>query len=187
MLLGWKKQWIRSYPYSISACCCTCKSQCVLIHCWCRESQQISKIPWRNLHYQQFSPSKWVFLNLSNTSSHWLEIVWQFIRSILIFSTCTGNANWVILVAERSKYLQHSGSVLDHRSLSPVFESRRGHIWRLFHLWLRFSTFGGRSAHLAYLVHKSGRKTSFIIIIIIFQHNLSALDVFQYVNALINK
>ena len=53
-----------------------------------------------------------------------------------------------------------SGSVLDHRSLPPVFESRRGDIWRLFHLWLRFVTFGSRSAHLAYHVHKSGRKTS---------------------------
>ena len=47
-----------------------------------------------------------------------------------------------------------SGSVLDHRSLLPVFESRRGYIWRLFHLWLRFITFGGRSAHLVYHVHK---------------------------------
>ena len=61
-----------------------------------------------------------------------------------------------------------SGSVLDHRSLPPVFESRRGHVWRLFHLWIRFITFGGRSAHLAYLVYKPGRKTLIIIIIIIF-------------------
>ena len=52
------------------------------------------------------------------------------------------------------------GSVLNYRSLPPEFESRRGHIWRLFHLWLRFITFGGCSAHLAYHVHKSGRKTS---------------------------
>ena len=58
-----------------------------------------------------------------------------------------------------------SGSVLDHRSLPPVFASRRGHIWRLFHLWLRLITFVGRAAHLAYHVHKSGRKTSIIIII----------------------
>jgi len=58
-----------------------------------------------------------------------------------------------------------SGSMLDHRSLPPMFEYRRGHIWRLFRLWLRLITFGGRSAHLAYLVHKSGRKTSIIIII----------------------
>jgi len=57
-----------------------------------------------------------------------------------------------------------SGSVLDHRLLPPVFESQRGNIWRLFHLWLRFITFGGHSAQLAYHVHKSGRKTSIIII-----------------------
>ena len=59
------------------------------------------------------------------------------------------------------------GSVLDHRSLPPEFESRRGHIRKVFHLRLRFITFGGRSAHLAYRVHKSGGKTSIIIIIII--------------------
>ena len=53
-----------------------------------------------------------------------------------------------------------SSSVLDYRSLPPMFKSRRGHIWRLFRLWLCLITFGGRSAHLAYLVHKSGRKTS---------------------------
>ena len=39
--------------------------------------------------------------------------------------------------------------------LPPVFESRCGHIWRLFHLWLGFITFAGHSAHLAYIVHKS--------------------------------
>ena len=59
-----------------------------------------------------------------------------------------------------------SVSVLDHRSLPPVFESGCGHIWRLFRLSLRLITFGGRSAHLAYHVHKSGRKTSIIIIIV---------------------
>jgi len=58
-----------------------------------------------------------------------------------------------------------SGSALDHRSLPSEFESRRGHIWRLFHLSLPFVTFGGRSAHLAYLVHKSGCKTPVIIIV----------------------
>ena len=40
-------------------------------------------------------------------------------------------------------------------------------LWRLFRPWHRLIIFGGRSAHLAYLVHKSGRKTSIIIIIII--------------------
>ena len=38
---------------------------------------------------------------------------------------------------------------------------------RLFRLWLRLITFRGHSAHLANLVHKSGRKTSIIITIII--------------------
>ena len=52
------------------------------------------------------------------------------------------------------------GSVLDRRSLPPEFESWRGHIWRVFHFRLRIIPRGGRSAHLAYQVHKSGRKTS---------------------------
>jgi len=55
-----------------------------------------------------------------------------------------------------------NGSVLDYRWLPPVFESRREHIRSLFHLRLRFITFWGRSAHLAYHVHKSGRKTPII-------------------------
>ena len=64
-----------------------------------------------------------------------------------------------------------SSSVLDHRSLPPMFESQHGHIWRLFHLWLHFITFRGCSAHFAYHVHKSGRKTPIIIIMNIEQHN----------------
>jgi len=44
-----------------------------------------------------------------------------------------------------------------------MLESQRGHIWGVFHFLFRFITFGGHSAHLAYLVHKSGRKTSIII------------------------
>jgi len=47
-----------------------------------------------------------------------------------------------------------TGIMMDHRSLPPVFKSRPGHIWRVFGL-----------AHLAYHVHKSGHKTSIIIII----------------------
>jgi len=64
-------------------------------------------------------------------------------------------------------------SVLDHRSLPSVFESRRGHIWWVFHLWLRFITFGSRSVYLAYHVHKSGRKSSMNqSIIISFEYGL---------------
>jgi len=59
--------------------------------------------------------------------------------------------------------LWSSSSVLDHKSLPPMFESRCGHIWNLFHIWLRFITFWGRSAHLAYHMHKSGRKAPIII------------------------
>ena len=68
-------------------------------------------------------------------------------------------------------------SVLDHRWLPPVFESRRRHIWRLFRLSLRLITFGGRSAHLAYLVHKSGHKTSIIIIYNV-QYYIVMLDLY---------
>ena len=55
-----------------------------------------------------------------------------------------------------------SGSVLDHRSLPSGFESRSGHTWMFCRPWLRLITFGGRSAHSAYHVHKSGRKTATI-------------------------
>ena len=36
------------------------------------------------------------------------------------------------------------GSALDHISLPSEFESWRVHSWRMFHLWLRFITVGGR-------------------------------------------
>ena len=56
-----------------------------------------------------------------------------------------------------NKPLWSSGSMLDHRSLPPLFESQCGNIWQLFNLWLCFITFGGCLAHLAH-VHKSGPK-----------------------------
>jgi len=43
----------------------------------------------------------------------------------------------------------------------------RGHIWRLFRLLLHFISCGGRSAHLAYHVHKSGCETAIIVIMFI--------------------
>ena len=43
--------------------------------------------------------------------------------------------------------------IADHYHLC-VFESRREYIRRLFHLWLRLITFGGRSAHLAFHAQK---------------------------------
>jgi len=58
---------------------------------------------------------------------------------------------------------------------SPI----RVHIWRMFHLWLRFITFGGRSAYLAYHVHKSGRKTPIVIIII--TNRANQLQIYLYI------
>jgi len=73
-----------------------------------------------------------------------------------------------------------NGSVLDHKPLPTVFESRREHIWKVVHLWLHFITFGGRSAHLAYYVQKRGRKTPIIIIIInIFFLIITQLEIMQ--------
>ena len=98
---------------------------------------------------------------INNSCTEWNSWSWcqqlgkdnsrQFLSSIYIYN----------MVDERPLYwhIILVGSALDHRSLPPEFESRRGHIWRVFHLWLRFITFGGHSAHLAYHVHKSGRKT----------------------------
>jgi len=48
----------------------------------------------------------------------------------------------------------------------PCSNLRVGISEGVFHLGLHFITFGGRLAHLAYPVHKSGRKTSIITIII---------------------
>ena len=75
-----------------------------------------------------------------------------------------------------------SGSVLDYRSLPPMFESQCGHIWRMFHLWLCFITFGGRSAHLAYHVHKNSCKTPIIIII---ENLLNVLHCAHFVRTLL--
>ena len=58
----------------------------------------------------------------------------------------------------------HTHSYIHTYTLSISPSHTCGHISRVFHLWLRFITFGGRSAHLAYLVQKNGRKISIIII-----------------------
>ena len=54
-----------------------------------------------------------------------------------------------------------TGNALDHRSLPSWF--KYWHIWRVFHLLLRFINLG----HLAYHVHKSGCKTSIIVVHIV--------------------
>ena len=54
----------------------------------------------------------------------------------------------------------HTSSAGGHRSIAPGFKLRPGYVRRLFHLSLRLITFGGRSAHLAYHVDNSDRKTA---------------------------
>ena len=56
-----------------------------------------------------------------------------------------------------------AGCALAQRSLPAEFESLHWHIWKVFHLWVRFFNYGSRSVHLVYLVHKSVRKTPIII------------------------
>ena len=56
-----------------------------------------------------------------------------------------------------------TGSAVGRISIAPGFKPRLGYFRRVFHLSLRLITFGGRSAHLAYLVQKSGRKTTTFI------------------------
>jgi len=53
-----------------------------------------------------------------------------------------------------------TGSTVGHRFIAPAFKPRLGYVRRVFHLSFRLINFGGRSAHLAKLVHKSGHKTS---------------------------
>ena len=77
--------------------------------------------------------------------------------SFLVYSSFVNNHKcFCLTVWER--FCGLVGSALDHRSLPAEFEFRRGHIWRVFHLWLRFITFGGCSAHLGYHVHKAAVK-----------------------------
>jgi len=52
------------------------------------------------------------------------------------------------------------GNSVGHRSITPRFKPRPGYIRGGGYLSLRLNTFIGRSGHLAYPVHKSGRETS---------------------------
>jgi len=53
-----------------------------------------------------------------------------------------------------------TGSAAGHRSIAPGFKPRLWYVRTLFHHSLGVINAGGRSAHLAYREHKSGRKTS---------------------------
>ena len=97
------------------------------------------------------------------------DCVWLYFNKTKVVGICARNVAKKCIMNEPALWFLprstrvprwSSGSVLDHRSLPPMFESWHGHIWRLFHLKLHYITIGGRSAHLAYQVHKSGCKTS---------------------------
>jgi len=49
-------------------------------------------------------------------------------------------------------------NLVGHRAQPAEFDY--GHVSKVFHLSVHHITFGVRSTHLAYLVYKSGRKTS---------------------------
>ena len=51
-------------------------------------------------------------------------------------------------------------SAVGHRSIAPGFKPRPGYIKKIFHLTFCLITFGGRSAHLASIMHKRGLKTA---------------------------
>jgi len=74
-----------------------------------------------------------------------------------------------------------TGSAVGYRSIVPGLKPRSSYVRRVFHLSLRSITSGGRSAHLAYPVHKSGRKTAtFYIYMYLHNHTLTALlDIFR--------
>jgi len=97
------------------------------------------------------------------SKSIWQRITNWIFRLIVFFQNLIIHASFH---TETSCLRGLTGITLDHRSVPPQFESQLGHIWRLFHLWLCFISFGSRSAHLAYHVHKSGRKTSIIVFLL---------------------
>ena len=53
-----------------------------------------------------------------------------------------------------------TSSTVGHRSIAPGFKPRLGYVRRVFYLSLHLITFGGCSAHLTYIVHKSSCKTA---------------------------
>ena len=132
----------------------------------------LSLLPYKPLIFiivANIIPStKFEVANYSSQLSRWKQhlisnLYWKLNYKIILFIYICSNYRIFSRGTRRWAPPWSSGSVLNHRSLPPVFESRRGHIWRVFHIWLRFIAFGSSSAHLAYHVHTSGRKTTIII------------------------
>ena len=79
-----------------------------------------------------------------------------------IYIRCTNELCFIFTINNNRAYVGYWNDTSTDPSENS--ESRRGHIWRVFRLWLRLITFACRSAHLAYHVHKSVRKTPIVII-----------------------
>ena len=74
--------------------------------------------------------------------------------------TSRGSTGYMFhIIADRPSY-GLIGSAVGLRSTAPGFKSQPGYARRMFQLRVGLVTFGGRSFHLAYSVHISGRKTA---------------------------
>ena len=118
-------------------------------------------------------PARWLDHHRQNVSPSCAGILHQQCARILLSGSAQDgrrvsirclNVAWPLCSASCSALRGLVGSALNHRSLPPQFEYQRRHIWRVFHLRLRFINFGGRSAYLAYRVHTSCRKTPITIL-----------------------
>ena len=88
----------------------------------------------------------WFRLPNNGLSTHW----WLVLYIILL-------TRWITYLG---RLYSLTGSVVGHISIAPGFKRRPDYVRSVFHLSLRLVIFGGRSAHLAYLLHKIGRKTA---------------------------
>ena len=81
-----------------------------------------------------------------------------------------------------------TGSMVNHRSIAPGFKPWPDYVRRVFYLWLCLIIFGGHSAHLAYFVHKSGRKTVtfyLLLLLVLCTHLVSKLFIKSISNSII--
>ena len=86
----------------------------------------------------------------THTHTHTISSAFSYVVSSLYACPAHLSLRWIIhYLRKAAKFFAVNvlgrlrglvGSALDHISLSPEFESRRGHIWRVYHLWFRFIT-----------------------------------------------
>jgi len=79
-------------------------------------------------------------------------------------SNSQNNNNIIIIIINIPLVL--ASSAVGNISITLGFKPWPGYIKRVFHLSLRLITFGGRFAHLAYIVNKASHKTATFIFFI---------------------